>query len=133
MKTIPILFIIGVLGFMVSPVSDASPLVDTEVIAYPSTYYVKPETFQPDDWVVEFRLPANAKYKETFCQCDRSKRPFSGSKSYVESNGRIVKVVAGGRAYLNAGYTIDQWAKVWRVKYSVPSFEPRGKPIKPRG
>ena len=115
--------------------SNAALQRETRVIAYPSKWYVKQERFNPDDWVVEFYIPQDARYERTYCECDTSKRIFALSRAFpnegVVDGKQLIRVIAGGRAHLGSGYSIEDWARVWRVSYFAP-FEPRGPAPRPR-
>lgn len=103
-----------------------------ERAAGPINRYVKDER-GPNDWVVEFLIPANASWR-VVASGDQEKKVLNRStiRDNVEGNRRRIVVTTGGRARASAGYigrTIDMWANALTVYYRP--FEPRGPARRP--
>ena len=103
-----------------------------ERAAGPINRYVKDER-GPNDWVVEFLIPASASWRiEASGEQEKRVLGRSSITNSVEGNRRRIVVTTGGRARVYAGYTgrtIDMWANALTVYYRP--FEPRGPARRP--
>lgn len=109
-----------------------TPALAQEKGVGPIRRYVRDER-GPNDWVVEFLIPANANWRiEASGEQEKKVLRRSSITDNVENNRRRIVVTTGGRARAAAGYigrTIDMWANALTVYYRV--FEPRGPARRP--